>query len=69
MSKEPTDINKTDPKAVLAKAYAEIEKEDVEKAVKLLKSKLREKKEAETVLRNVEREIKDLELRIEQGNV
>jgi hypothetical protein len=64
-----TDINKKDPKAAIAKAKAEIAAENQEKAVKLLKEKLREQEAAQVALDNINREIEDLELRIEQGNI
>ncbi len=63
------DINKTDPKAVIAKARREIAEENQEKAVKLLKNKLRELNGAEVVLANVKREIEELELKIQHGNI
>lgn len=65
------DINKTlkaDAKAAIAKAHQEVQEENQKKAVDLLKKKLREKANAETVLENIDREIAELELRIEQGN-
>lgn len=62
-------IQKPDAKAAIAKAHREVAEENQEKAVKLLKSKLREKEAAETVVANIEREIADLEMKIEQGNI
>ena len=62
-------IQKPDPKGAIAKAHAEIAKENQDKAVKLLKNKLRELEAAEAVVSNVQREIDDLELKIEQGNI
>ena len=67
MSKQ--DVQKPDPQAAIAKAHKEVAEELQEKAVKLLKAKLREKAEAQTVLENIDREIEELELRIEQGNI
>ncbi len=58
-----------DAKAAVTRARNEIAKEQQDKAVNLLKDKLREQASAQTVLANVEREIADLELRIEQGNL
>ena len=58
-----------DPKAAIAKAKREIAEENQDKAVKELKKKLRDLAAAETVVANIEREIKDLELKIEHGNL
>jgi hypothetical protein len=55
-------------KAILA-ARNEIAQENQKKAVELLKGKLRQLSAAQTVVANVEREIADLELKIEQGNI
>lgn len=55
--------------AVITRARNEILKEQQDKAVELLKKKLRERASAEAVLANIDREIADLELKIEQGNV
>lgn len=60
---------KPNPKAAIAKARREISEENQEKAVKLLKGKLRELSGAETVVSNVKREIEELELKIEHGNI
>lgn len=57
-----------DPKAAIARAKREIAEENMKKGVEQLKAKLRERDRAKTVLDNIEREIKDLELSIEQGN-
>ncbi len=56
-------------RAAITKARNEIAQEAQDKAVKLLKSKLREQEAAEVALANIKREIEDLELRIEQGNI
>lgn len=64
-----SDIDKPDPKAAIAKAHREISEENQAKAVKLLKTKLRELEAAKVVVENVQREIDDLELKIEQGNI
>lgn len=61
--------NGTDAKAAIARAKREIAEENMKKGVEQLKTKLRERDRAQTVLQNIEREIKDLELQIEQGNV
>lgn len=53
----------------IIQARNEIAKENMHKAVELLKSKLREENTAETVLANVRREIVELELAVEQGNI
>ena len=59
----------TSAQAAITQARNEIAKEKQDKAVALLKTKLREEAAAETVLNNVRREIQELQLRIEQGNV
>ena len=56
-------------KSAIVQARNEVAKENQDKAVALLKKKLRELEAAQTVVANVEREIADLELRIEQGNI
>jgi len=50
-------------------ARAEIVEENLKKGVELLKKKLREREVALTVLSNIDREIAELELKIEQGNI
>ena len=55
--------------SVRERAEAEVRIETEEKAVKLLKAKLKELHAAETIVANLKREIDDLELEIEQGNV
>ena len=52
----------------VAKAKEEVAEEDLKKAVRLLKDKYREQREAEVVLENIKREIEDLEEAIEDGN-
>ena len=64
-----TDDIKIDGKAAIARARREIQEDTMKKAVKLLKEKLVEEQEAVTIVENIRREIKDLELKIEQGNV
>jgi hypothetical protein len=54
--------------SILDQAKAEIAKEEVKRAVSLYKAKLKERNAAKTVLDNIDREIADLELKIEQGN-
>jgi len=63
-----TDLS-MDAKAAVARAKREVAEEAMKKAVDKLKVKLRERDAAATVLANVDREIKDLELAIEQGNI
>jgi hypothetical protein len=63
-----TEVANVDAKAAIARARREIQEEAMKKAVDKLKAKLREREAAATVLANVDREIKDLELAIEQGN-
>ena len=72
MSNDTPDIEPTGAalrRTAIDEAKAEIEKEDLKKAVTALKAKYRELREAETVVRNINREIADLELQIEQGNL
>lgn len=64
-----TNIDKVDAKAAITKAKREIAEEIQDKAVALLKNKLRELNSAETVVANVKREIEELELKIEHGNI
>ena len=54
--------------AAIARARREVEEEDMKDAVKRLKTKYRELSRAQTVVANIDREIKDLEIAIEQGN-
>ena len=62
-------IDTAKTKDAIAKAKAEIAEENLNKAVDLLKRKLRERQSALTILNNIDREIADLELKIEQGNI
>lgn len=64
-----TSIENTDAKAAIAKARREIAEENLNKGVSKLKTKLRERESAATVLANIDREIAELELAINQGNV
>ncbi len=68
MTEVKLDVS-VDPKAAIARAKREIAEEGMKKAVDKLKGKLRERESAKTVLANVEREIADLELAIEHGNI
>ena len=65
---EVTDL-KPNFKDVVSRAKREVQEENVRLAVDKLKGKLREKDRAQTVLSNIEREIQELELKIEQGNL
>lgn len=56
-------------KELLIRARNEVADENLKKAIELLKVKLRSRSAAQTVVDNIDREIKDLELRIEQGNI
>lgn len=58
-----------DAKAAIARAKREIQEENMQKGVAKLKAKYRELATAETVVSNIRREIADLELSVEQGNV
>ena len=60
---------KLDAKAAIARAKREVQEENMKKAVETLKGKLRERDRAATVLENIDREISELELKIEQGNL
>ncbi len=55
--------------AAITRARNEVAEENTKKSVELLKVKLRALTAAETVVGNITREIADLELAIEQGNV
>ena len=55
-------------KAAIARAKREIAEEAMKEGVAKLKVKLRELSAAETIVRNVQREITDLEQAIEDGN-
>lgn len=59
---------KTKGQKAIEKAIEEVEAEDMSQAVTKLKAKLRELKEAETVVANIKREIDDLKEAISQGN-
>ena len=59
---------KTDAQEAIEKARQEVADEKMADAVSKLKNKLRERDAAATVLENIDREIKDLEVAIEQGN-
>jgi phage shock protein A len=61
--------NLSPAQAAITAARNEIAREKLEKGVARLKAKLRELDAAETVVANIKREIADLELQIEQGNV
>lgn len=64
-----TEIPLTPAQRALAKAKKEIADEVLDRAVAAFKSKLRERDRAQVILDNVNREIADLEARIEQGNL
>jgi exonuclease VII small subunit len=59
---------KTRGQQAIEKARDEVEAEDMKDAVTKLKAKLRELKDAETIVANIKREITDLEEAISQGN-
>ncbi len=56
-------------KAAIQRARNEVAEENTKKSVELLKVKLRALASAETVVSNIGREIAELELAIEQGNI
>ena len=64
-----TDLPKTKAQEAIATAEEELAEEILEKGVRALKAKLRERAGAETILANIEREIIDLKEQIEQGNL
>lgn len=53
----------------IAQAEREIAQEKMKKGIERLKVKLRERDSAKAVLDNVNREIEDLKLQIEHGNI
>ena len=55
--------------AAIERAKKEVQKENIDRAVDELKVKYRELERAKTVVANIERELKELELRISQGNL
>ncbi len=55
--------------AAITRARNEVAEENQKKSVELLKVKLRALAAAETVVANIGREIEELELAIEQGNI
>jgi hypothetical protein len=59
----------TTSKAAITRARNEVAEESQKKAVEQLKVKLRALASAETVVANIGREIAELELAIEQGNI
>lgn len=63
------EVAMLDPKAAIARAKREIQEETMSKAVLKLKDKFREQERAKVVLANIERELADLELSIEHGNI
>ena len=56
-------------KTALQLAEEEIAKEKKDKAVLMLKEKLRERDKAKLMLENIEREIQDLNEQIKQGDI
>lgn len=55
-------------KKAIEQARKEVDDENMKDSVTKLKAKLRELKDAQTVVANIEREITDLEEAISQGN-
>jgi hypothetical protein len=64
-----TSIAPNTAQSAIQRARNEVAQENQDKAVRLLKDKLRALDTAKTVVANIEREIADLELRITQGNI
>ena len=69
MAKIDTIDDRTLGRKAVNEAKAQIEKEQLEKAVKSLKDLYRKQNAAITVLENIEREIADMEEAINQGNL
>lgn len=69
MAKIDTIDDRTLGRKAVNEAKAQIEKEQLEKAVKSLKDLYRKQNAAITVLENIEREIVDMEEAINQGNL
>ncbi len=61
-------MNEVKQNSILEQAKKEVAADDLKRAVKLYKAKLDELNTATTVVDNINREIADLELKIEQGN-
>lgn len=59
----------TSAQNAITAARNEIAQETQKKAVELLKTQLRALAAAQTVVSNIERQITDLDLKIEQGNI
>lgn len=59
----------TAAQSAIERARFEVREETMKKGVEQLKTKLRERERAATVLANIDREIVDLEQAITQGNV
>lgn len=57
------------PKSAIEAARREVAEEELRKGVEQLKTKLRERARAQTVLDNIDREIQEIEIKIAQGNV
>ncbi len=55
--------------AAIAKAESEVIEENINKGVGKLKVKLREMADAKAVVDNIRREIEEIKLQIEQGNI
>ena len=64
-----TSLPKDRAKKAIEKAKADIEEENLDDGVKLLKEKYRELEKARTIVGNIERDIADIEERIIQGNI
>jgi len=64
-----SNVEKLNVNNILAQAQEEFEKEQNEKAVKLLKVKLKEKAAAKLAVENIDREIEDLVQQLKQGDI
>lgn len=64
-----TAQQKMDAKAAIKQAEDEIAAEDLKRGVAALKVKLIERNQTAVVLANIDREIEDLKLQIETGNL
>ncbi|MDF2435410.1 MAG: hypothetical protein JWP44_5041 [Mucilaginibacter sp.] len=60
---------KVDKKSIIERAKEEVQDEFNNKAVAKFKAKLRELESARTIVANIERELADMELAFDHGNI
>ena len=63
------DASKSKGQSAIEQARREVAEETQKKAVAALKKLLQQEEAAKTALANIQREIKDMEIQIEQGNI